>query len=142
MKYICRLNNHLSHQEISERIIFQTTQRINCNSFVIQKQLKAPSVWARDVYEKVVYDVVRRDQGIKDNKNHPAPDPTKSKSKLTRSELQMLNVLIPKNKRKDNVKKTVQFEAHNNEISKAQLGDSKYEDWYEVESSLYFIKNR
>jgi len=47
----------------------------------------------------VVYDVVRRDQGAKNSKEKDsktdAPKPT-SKNILTKSELQMLNVLIPK----------------------------------------------
>jgi len=47
------------------------------------------------------------------------------------------------NKRKDNIKKAIQLETSNNEISKKLLGESKYEDWYEViyENSI-FIRSK
>ncbi|CAI2382527.1 unnamed protein product [Moneuplotes crassus] len=138
LKYICRLNNHLTNEEINERTAFQSSHRISCNTFVVNKQIKIPNVLARDVYEKVVYDVVRREQENKDQKDKEKQkeDPQKSKNKLTKAEMQMLNVLIPKNKRKDKDKKSVQLESSNNEISKKHLGLSKYEDWYEVLFSL------
>ena len=61
LKYIWRLNTHLTKQEINERLIFQNNQRIECNSFVVQRPLCSPDITAKDVYDKVVYDFVRRD---------------------------------------------------------------------------------
>jgi hypothetical protein len=82
------------------------------------------------VYEKVVYDFVRRDQGP--NKKQENNTPQKDKNVLSKTEMQMLNVLIPRNKRKENVKNLVHNEASNDEISKKILGLSNYKDWYEV----------
>lgn len=119
----------MSKEEITDRLRFQNSQRISCNSFVVHKQLKVPHISAKDVYEKVVYDAVRRDTGKKKTSSS-TPAIARSKTVLSKSEMQMLNVLIPKDKRKENAKK--QNEGPNDEISKKRLGESTYEDWYEV----------
>jgi hypothetical protein len=132
LKYVCRLNTHLTNEEVTERLRFQSSQRICCNSFVVQKQLRVPHISARDVYEKVVYDAVRRDQGSNKKQETQSPEPQKENKLLSKSEMQMLNVLIPRNRRKDNAKKVTHNKAANDEISKKILGESNYEDWYEV----------
>jgi hypothetical protein len=136
VKYWCRLNNHLTNDEVKTQLAFMLCQRIKTNSFVVHKNVKTPHISAMDVYEKVVYDAVRRDTKAPP-KNQDSTiqqhDAMKRKSVLSRSEMQLLNVLIPKEKRKENTKKIL----HNTEdlsedICKKELGESTYNDWYEV----------
>lgn len=75
---------------------------------------------------------MRRDQDKKKIDKEASPGLAKSKTVLSKTEIQMLNVLIPRDKRKENYKKAVQNEGPNDEISKKCLGESTYEDWYEV----------
>jgi len=88
------------------------SQRIKTNSFVIQKQVKTPHISASDVYEKVIYDAVRRDNKAKNKQKKQESEDTdnllRRKSMLSKSEMQMLNVLIPKDKRKENIKRVLQ----------------------------------
>ena len=53
-------------EEVRKRVDFLMSQRIKTNSFVISKQVKTPNITSIDVYEKVVYDAVRRDSKQKD----------------------------------------------------------------------------
>lgn len=135
LKYWCRLNNHLTLDEIKVHLEYLLTQRIKTNSFVVHKQVKTPHISALDVYEKVVYDAVRRNMSTHStNKQHDAiQEGIRRKSVLSRSEIQLLNVLIPKDKRKENTKKMLQnTEDISEDICKKELGESTYNDWYEV----------
>uniref|UniRef100_A0A7S3J4I0 Uncharacterized protein n=1 Tax=Euplotes harpa TaxID=151035 RepID=A0A7S3J4I0_9SPIT len=65
ISYICRLNNHLTNEEIVNHLNFQGFYKIHPNSFVIRTKVKNPPITAKDVHEKVIYDVVRRDNKSK-----------------------------------------------------------------------------
>ncbi|CAI2385394.1 unnamed protein product [Moneuplotes crassus] len=127
VKYICRLNNHLTNEEIVNHLSFSENLRIKPNSFVMRKALKNPPISSKDVCNKVVYDYVRRKDYKKSKK------PKKVSKGVHQSELQMLNVLLPKDKQKK-ARKTNDINDRNKEnptISRKELGESNYEDWFE-----------
>ncbi|CAI2382521.1 unnamed protein product [Moneuplotes crassus] len=129
VQYICRLHNHLTNQEIVDQVNYSENLRVKPNSFVVRKALKNPKISSKDVYDKVVYDFVRR----KDLKTKQKQKPKNISKGARQSEIQLLNALLPKDKKKKYLNSTNNFDKNkeNPTISHKELGESNYEDWFE-----------
>ena len=59
VEYVARLETGLTHGEVVDRLAQLETPQIKCSKNIVER-LKDPKIGVRDVYEKVVYDTVRR----------------------------------------------------------------------------------
>lgn len=59
---MARLENHLTFDEITTRSNLLYNPRITPSNQTVIEEITEPKVGIRDVYEKVVYDTVRRDR--------------------------------------------------------------------------------
>ncbi|CAI2368975.1 unnamed protein product [Moneuplotes crassus] len=66
LEYICRLENNLSLRDIKKRVELMEDPKLRCNSHSFLEPMKVPKLKIRDVYEKIVYETVRREKEWKD----------------------------------------------------------------------------
>lgn len=60
IEYIARLENNLSFTEINDRLKLLNDPKIVSSNNSVVECLRDPKVGIRDVYDKLVYDTVRR----------------------------------------------------------------------------------